>query len=87
LTLWAKDLLKLLEGQPKSAGIRGGAELEEVENKIVFMLDLYARTAALLYEFQNNPNIELGEKGHAKIEELFASLAAPSDERPIVKGE
>jgi hypothetical protein len=38
--------------------------------------DLMKRLAeadSLLYEFQNNPNIELGEKGHEKIENYFAS--------------
>jgi hypothetical protein len=29
----------------------------------------------LLHEFQNNPNLELGEAGHAKIEAILKATA------------
>lgn len=41
-----------------------GGTIAELEQRVLVL-------ESLLLEFQNNPNIELGEVGHRKIEEIF----------------
>jgi hypothetical protein len=38
LSVWATDLLLLLNGKPKGDGVRGGELLEQVENRIVSLV-------------------------------------------------
>jgi hypothetical protein len=45
--------------------------VEVQDKKLIEALVHLSNANALLYEFQNNPNIELGEVGHKKIEDYF----------------
>lgn len=56
-------------------------ELDTAKRKVRMNVNLFedamrrlAEVDAILYEFQNNPEMELGEKAHAKIHNYFLSL-------------